>query len=178
MRVTPNGLITLPFQYGKTAELHLLLPQTDPTVEEQVSRKKQDGSSISVKCPQSIVLYNKYMGGVDNDQLRGYYHVRLKCCKFYDVVITNSYSLCKHFTDLGVCDVKSFREQLAKSLISNYCSWKCPGRPSQSLQPSKRFCTSHFPVRGSNKQHRCHYCSHYKHERHGTVWYWNSVVLQ
>ena len=106
---------------------------SDPTVEEQVSRKKRDGSSISVKCPQSIILYNKYMGGVDNnDQLRGYYHVRLKCRKFYkyifwflfDVVITNSYILCKHFTDLGVRDVKSFREQLANSLIGNYCSRK------------------------------------------------------
>ena len=32
---------------------------SDSTVEEQVSRKKRDGSSISVKCPQSIVLYNK-----------------------------------------------------------------------------------------------------------------------
>ena len=73
---------------------------SDPTIEEEVTRKKKDGSTIPVKCPQSVVLYNKIMGGVDyNDQLRGYYRVRLKCKKFYkyifwflfDVAVTNSY---------------------------------------------------------------------------------------
>ena len=45
---------------------------SDPTVD-QVSRKQRDGSSLAVSCPQSIVLYNDNMGGVDNnDQLRGY----------------------------------------------------------------------------------------------------------
>ena len=33
------------------------------------------------------MLYNTNMGGVDhNDQLRGYYHVRLKCRKFYKYI--------------------------------------------------------------------------------------------
>ena len=60
---------------------------SDLTVEAQVVWKKRDGSTIVVKCPQSVVLYNKYMGGVDNnDQLRGYYHVRLKCRKFYKYI--------------------------------------------------------------------------------------------
>ena len=44
----------------------------DPTQTVQVLRKNKDGSKVTVKCPQSIALYNKYMGGVDhNDQLRG-----------------------------------------------------------------------------------------------------------
>ena len=39
----------------------------------QVLRKKKDGTRTPVNCPQSISLYNKHMGGVDqNDQLRGY----------------------------------------------------------------------------------------------------------
>ena len=93
---------------------------SDPTVEEQVSRKQRDGSSIAVSCPQSIVLYNTNMGGVDNNnQLRWYYHVRLKCRKFYkhifwflfDVAIVNSFILCKHFTHLGITDLKSFRKE-------------------------------------------------------------------
>ena len=76
----------------------------DPTVQEQVSRKQKDGTSIQVKSPQSVVLYNKYMGGVDhNDQLRGYYHVCLKCRKYYkyifwsmfDLAVTNAYILYK-----------------------------------------------------------------------------------
>ena len=32
----------------------------DPTVCEQVSRKQKDGTSIPVKCPQSVVLYNTW----------------------------------------------------------------------------------------------------------------------
>ena len=146
---------------------------SDPTVEEQVSRKQCDGSSLSVSCPQSIVLYNNNMGGVDNNnQLRGYYHVRLKCRKFYkcifgflfDVAIVNNFILCKHFTHLGIKDQKTFRTQLAKSLIGSYCSRMHPGQPSQATPPPKRFCSSHFPVRGSDKRHRCHYCSHHKNE--------------
>ena len=60
---------------------------SDPTEEGEVTRKKRDGSTIQVRCPQSVVLYNKNMGAVDtNDQLRGYYHVRLKCRKYYRLV--------------------------------------------------------------------------------------------
>ena len=128
---------------------------SDPTVEAQVCSKQRDGSSIAVSCPQPIVLYNTNMGGVDhNDQLRGYYHVRLKCQKFYkyifwflfDVAVVNSFILCKHFTHIGITDLKTFRTELAKSLIGSYCSQKRPGRPTQATPPPKRFCSSHFPI--------------------------------
>ena len=58
-----------------------------------------------VDCPSSIVAYHKYMGWVDRgDQLRSYYHVRLKSRKFYkyvfwflfDVVVMNSYILSRY----------------------------------------------------------------------------------
>ena len=146
---------------------------SDPTVEDQVSRKQRDGSTLAVSCPQSIVLYNDNMGGVDNNnQLRGYYHVRLKCRKFYkyifwflfNVAIVNSFFLCKHFTHLGIRDLKTFCTQLVNSLIGSYCSRKRPGRPSLATPPPKRFCSSHFPVQGANKRHQCHYCSTYKNE--------------
>ena len=70
-------------------------------------------------------LYNKFMGGVDhNDQLRGYYNVRMKCRKFYkyifwflfDVAVTNSYILFRHYNadpNTHVPDLKSFRVELA-----------------------------------------------------------------
>ena len=49
-----------------------------------VLRKSKDGSKSEIDCPQAINLYNKYMGGVDrNDQIRGYYSVRMKGRKFY-----------------------------------------------------------------------------------------------
>ena len=168
-----------------TKTVTMAATNSDPTIEQHVMRKK-DGSTVSVRCPHSVVLYNKYMGGVDhNDQLRGYYHVRLKCKKFYkyvfwfmfDVAITNSYILCKHFTHLGESDVKSFRSTLAKDLVGGYCSRKQPGRRSLSLPSSKRFCASHFPVRGADKVHRCHYCSKYNNKRSSTVWYCNDCQL-
>ena len=71
---------------------------SDPTTSELVKRKKRDGSHDNFSCPQAVYLYNRYMGGVDrNDQLRGYYQVRLKGRKYYkyifwflfDLAITN-----------------------------------------------------------------------------------------
>ena len=129
-----------------------------------------------------MALYNTYMGGVDhNDQLRGYYNVRLKCRKFYkyifwflfDVAVTNSYILFRQHVqnpDICVPDLKTFRVELARSLIADYCSRKRPGRPSLSA-PIKRFCQAHFPVRGAEKGRRCYYCYTFKHARHETVWY-------
>ena len=72
---------------------------SDPSESTQVQRRHKDGTSVAVRCPMSVYLYNKYMSGVDrNDQLRGYYGVRLKGRKFckyiwwflFDVVVTNS----------------------------------------------------------------------------------------
>jgi hypothetical protein len=155
---------------------------SDPTISTEVLRKNKDGSRVAVTCPQSMKLYNQFMGGVDhNDQLRGYYNVRLKCRKFYkyifwflfDVAVTNSYILFNHFNadpQTRVPDLKTYRVELAKSLIADYCSRKRRGRPSLSA-PIKRFCQSHFPVRGAEKGRRCYYCYNYNHVRHETVWY-------
>ena len=107
--------------------------------------RKKDGMSIMVRSPQSVVLYNRNMGGVDhNDQLRGYYYVRLKSHKFYkyifwflfEVAVTNTHILCKNFSDMTFSDVKSFRAELAKALIGDYCCCKQRGQPYPSLPQS------------------------------------------
>ena len=75
---------------------------SQPSSRGTVTRKQKDGNSIKVPCPESIILYNRFMGGVDHgDQLRGYYTCRTKSRKFYkyiyiiffllDVAITNVY---------------------------------------------------------------------------------------
>ena len=52
---------------------------SDPDTSHPVRRRQKDGPTKMVDCPSSIATYNKYMGGVDKgDQLRPYYHVRLK----------------------------------------------------------------------------------------------------
>ena len=154
----------------------------DPSATTQVSRRQRDGSAMSVDCPLSVSLYNKFMGGVDlNDQLRGYYNVRLKGRKFYkylfwfnfDVAVTNSYVLCKHHSNITVKSVKDFRCSLAKSLIGDFNGRKRPGRRLNSSQPTKKFSEDHFPVK-KNKKGRCNYCYHKYHERHETHWFCTS----
>ena len=110
-----------------------------------VLRKQKDGSSIQVPCPESILSYNKFMEGVDRgDQLRGYYHCRTKSRKFYkyifyfllDVAIMNSYILTKHFThSSSFKNLKSFRLQLAKGMVGEYCSRRRRCRGGNTIQP-------------------------------------------
>ena len=153
---------------------------SDPLTWMSVTRKQKDGTRINVTSPMSVVQYNKYMGGVDqNDQMWGYYHVRLKGKKYYkyifwfmfEVAIANSLILCKNHTDLGINDSKTFRVTLAKARIGDYCSRKRSSQCPITRQTSKMFCPAHFPVRGSDRNHRCHYCQVYRKERHETKWY-------
>ncbi len=62
----------------------------------------EDGSQMSYPVQWSVLNTINDMGGVNlGDQDRGYYHVRMKCRKFYkyiinflfDVTITNSFIL-------------------------------------------------------------------------------------
>ena len=118
-----------------------------------VLRRLQDGSRAPISCPESIIRYNKFMGGVDRgDQLRGYYSCRTKSRKFYkyvytfllDVTITNSYILMKGFSP--ACpfgDYKSFRIQLAKELIGEYCSRRRRGRGGMVIHTLPY---RHFPM--------------------------------
>ena len=116
-----------------------------------------------MSCPDNIIHYNKYMGGVDRgDQLRGYYLCRTKSRKFYkyifyflfDVAITNAYILYKHFhshPSKSLLFVKDFRLQLAKELIGSYCSRRVPGR---SVELFVLFSCSTSPSRNALRQQR------------------------
>lgn len=79
------------------------------------------------------------MGGVDrNDQLREYYHVRLKSRKYYkylfwmvfDIAVTNTYILSKTNPVLNneTKSMKAFRTALAQQLLVGYCTRKRKGR--------------------------------------------------
>ena len=148
-----------------------------PNKIEKVKRKLKTGERKEVDCPNSVSLYNKYMGGVDrNDQTRNYYHVRTKCRKSYkyffwflfDVAISNAYILSKYNKDAKAKykDSKSFRVELGKQLIGTYNARKRPGR-RQSISAPKRFRATHFPRFGDGKQHKCSYCIVYLKQRMG-----------
>ena len=149
-----------------------------------VSRKQKDGTRIDVPCPATVYLYNRYMGGVDRgDQLRKYYHFRMKSRKNYkyifwflvDVCITNSYILSHYHPTstlpMSECTLKAFRLRLAEELIGSYKSRKRAGRPSRSSVSSasaRQLPQNHMPARG--KKRRCSFCKRSK-VRHETIWY-------
>ena len=151
----------------------------DPDKTQDITRKRKDGTRIMIKCPETIVAYNAHMGGVDrNDQLRGYYNVKIKTIKSYkylffaafDVAITNAFIASKFFPQLKEKTLKHFRLRLADLLIGDYNSRKRRGRPS--IQPAqKRFCSAHFPVKHSKKGNRCNFCSNYLGRRRETIWF-------
>ena len=60
-----------------------LSTNSQPNEIKTISRKQKDGSLVNIDCPKAVVLYSKYMRGVDhNDQIRQYYKVRTKSRKY------------------------------------------------------------------------------------------------
>ena len=122
----------------------VMLTNAQPSATASVLRRKKDNTRTSISCPEAVLLYNKYMGGVDRgDQLRGYYACRTKSRKFYryifyflfDTAITNAHILQKSFCPENVHkNVKEFRLQLARELMGDYSSrWRAGCRPSQII---------------------------------------------
>lgn len=146
----------------------------DPTKSSSVMRRKKDGTRESITCPVAIKVYNEKMGGVDRgDQLRGYYHVRMKCRKIYkyiynflfDVAITNAYIIYHHCHPDSKVKIKEFRVQLANELIGEYCSRTTVGHKRQ-----KRLVMAHFPyMNEQRKRGRCSLCKENK-KRVDTIW--------
>ena len=154
-------------------------------------RRLEDGSREDVQCPVSMMLYNKFMGGVDkNDQLRKYYHVALKCWKFYRYVfwflleasVINAYILyCNFCTEQSSAlnTLVKFRLQLYRELVGDYCSRKRVGRPSTGppAQPRSALPFQHFPVKKRSESKsgmsRCWYCANSRRpkRRKETVWF-------
>ena len=144
-----------------------------------VQRRQHNGSRLEVRCPAAMALYQSYMGGVDrNDQLRQYYHVRMKCRKFYryifwfvfEAALANAYILYTHHSGLPRQPLKEFRLELAKSLVGEYHSEKRHNRHPAPLHfPTKRQKeTTNITPRG-----RCWYCWHKRRpqQRKDTPWY-------
>ena len=146
--------------------------------EATVERRQKDATKHSYPCPNNIVEYNKFMGGVDrNDQMRTYYCVRLKGRKFYkyifwylfDVSITNTYILSKYVPSYTKSSqYADFRVELAKKLIGDYNSRKVRGRP-QAVCCYQPIHFNHFPMKGP-KRSKCAYCYEKKKELKWTQW--------
>ena len=174
-----GNLVTTAWKDNKVVNVASTL--ADPSETTSVDRRQKDGTRISVCCPLCVLLYNMYMGGVDEaDQLRGYYHVRLKCTKNYkyvfwfmfDVATTNSFILYSRFsvTTGTPMTLKQFRVKLAEQLIGTYMSRKRAGRPrKRPCPPPTSTSTSHLPSHSKSK--RCTYCRDVRSRRKETVWF-------
>ena len=130
-----------------------------------------------------------HMGGVDkNDQLRQYYHVRLKSRKFYryifwflfEVCMANTYILHQHYSGAARQPLKEFRLEVARGLIGDYNSRKRAGR--SSLPPTV-LPLRHFPVKFTEGpeerwvRRRCWYCQNKHNRRRDTTWYCRDCQL-
>ncbi len=153
----------------------------DPTQTSSVLRGQQDGSRAPVPCPSAFSVYNQFMGGVDlGDQLRGYYHVRMKCRKFYqyvakfllDVAITNAYILYGLNHPGSKVTTLKFRDVLAKEIIGDYCTRRRAGRNTNLIKPLP---LQHHPMKvqtpsGGWKRGRCSLCTE-RRKRRDTQWF-------
>ena len=145
------------------------LAQTDVTHTAQ--RKQKDGSKVSVQCTDAVVLYNKYMAGVDKGhQHRQYYQVSTKYYRYifwflFEVSITNYLPL-SHQRHIAFC------LKLADQLVGNYNNCKRPGHlrslpahfppPTPDSGPQASRTALHLPL--SRERRRCVYCSQYPRE--------------
>ena len=157
---------------------------SQPSAVGTVLRKHEDGSRVPVPCPQAIISYNEFMGGVDRgDQLRGYYSCRTKSRKFYkyifyfllDVAITNAFVLYKDYAGSPrVKTIRDFRVELAKELIGDYCSRRRAGRQGSVL---RNLPLRHFPVKlvpddpSRRNRKRCSRCLSLFNKCTDTYWY-------
>ena len=171
-------------------DVSVMSTNVQPGEQGVVRRMQHDATSVDVPAPTSVISYNKWMGGVDRgDQLRQYYHLRLKSRKFYkyifwfliDVCIVNTYILHKYYSNSpnAHTTLKPFRLELAKSLIGHYNSRKRAVPRTNHLlpPPPTRVALQHFPTKRKTASKkgvsRCWYCAHVRRPttRKETFWY-------
>ncbi len=141
---------------------------SDEEYDESDEAMAEDGSQMSYPVQWPVLNTINDMGGVNwGDQYRGYYHVRMKCRKFYkyiinflfDVTITNSFILYNISHNRKMKSLK-FWEMLALELIGNYCTRKRAGRGrSRTIRSLPML---HFPARfqtdHGHKRGKCALC--------------------
>ena len=136
-----------------------------------VRRKKPDGSSVEVNCPNVVLLYNQHMNGVDmSDQLRQEYPTYRKSKKWwkyimwflFDVAACNAFLLMKSSPHHQMRSksgkakprtVLMFRKELARQLIGNFRESR-----KRALVPNvDPEGNSHMPCKGNRS--RCPQCT-------------------
>ena len=133
--------------------VHIINSISDPSSMTNVKRTAKDGSRLSIPCPESIKLYNAYMGGVDLfDFRRKTYSCSRKSKKWWlrlfyflvDMATTNAYIIYKEQPNVKLTQ-KDYILQVADCLMSKHSSRKRAA--VQSIPSCTRLLERHFPDR-------------------------------
>ncbi|KAF2366344.1 PiggyBac transposable element-derived protein [Trinorchestia longiramus] len=150
-------------------------------VETEIGRKMKDGKIKQFTCPEAIMFYNKYMGGVDStDRMVTLYELDRKSKKWWIKVFFKLMMTAVYNSYIIQCDVQhrkppfiTFLVKLAESMIEAGRNNLPKKRKRYYGRPSKTSTTmsnvgDHMPVK-SNQRRRCNRCHSRKRERR-TQW--------
>ena len=149
-----------------TKDVSFLSNVHSSTGQDNVSRKKQDGSVVPITAPPVVKDYNKNMGAIDrNDQPKKTYVIDRKSKKWWMRIFFHLLDICRlnSFIMYQQCylswnsdpveknvapmmDQKSFTSKLVKSLCGTYTSRKLYGCPSLSPSSISLRASGHEPV--------------------------------
>ena len=126
---------------------------SDPNATIHVFRRNKDGTRVPITCPDSVKLYNMYMGGVDLfDSCRKTYSSSRNSMNWWlwlfsfilDTAVVNSYILHKETSHRKALNLKEFLLELVDFLMAFYTCQKCP---PTGLNPPVAgwFCEYQFP---------------------------------
>ena len=118
---------------------------------------RKSKSYIEISRPQSIAVYNAYMGGVDLlDSMLGYYRIQIRSKKWYmrvffhflDMICVNSWLLWRrNLTNMDLyLPLSEFKIGVAEVLTrANVGVQRKRGRPSTPLQPALNLKKKKYP---------------------------------
>lgn len=166
------------FKWKDSKEFMLLSNSHDGTIS-TADRKQKDGSIKTYDCPEAIVAYNKYMGGVDlTDQFTVTYDIDRKANKWWKrtfqrflmTAVTNSWILYQKQQNKKI-PLIDYLIPLSEDLIEIGKSGTINKRKKGSGRPSKRFKliknAGHMPMPTTRR--RCTRCAWKKIESRTTM---------
>lgn len=167
MLVCKEGMIATRWKDTKDV---LVMSSCHDSMTGTIKRKMKDGSLKEINCPEAIIFYNQYMGGVDHaDQMITLYELDRRSNKWWKKVffrmlmtaVFNSFIIYTESSNKKITFI-NFVIELAESLISVGRSESLHKRTRKQGRVSKRvmLCNNigdHLPVEkgGRNRCVRC-----------------------
>lgn len=171
--VCPEGLVACRWQDSKEV---LVLSNCHDVNVSSVQRKMKDGTKSTFDCPEAIVFYNKYMGGVDHaDQMVSLYDLDRKSMKWWRKVFYKLFMEAIFNAYVINCEINKkipfieFLIDVATQMMTRGKENNGKKRRMSRGRPTKRTKTmintgNHLPVKGKSRR-RCAQCAMKKIEK-------------